>query len=220
LNLNLVVEHELNKSAHLEPTRIETRYIIDSSLLVTGRPPIKSYEREIMNKQHTNPQTIFRALLCLSMISCAAATMASGTGNITAAAQRLIQEENKEFSKYQDAVQQIHRNASTFESKNYDAYMDTLSADCEGRSLTADVIKQMNAMDLDLQIDIVSFDILPDGTDSKVKIDCVQTTKKVGGKARFVDNEMHSIHTVVKTEDGWKIQKSKILTIHMLHDNK
>ena len=171
-----------------------------------------------MNTQHTKLQTTFLAFLCIGMISCATATMAAGTGDIAAAAQRLVQEENKKFSKYQDAVQLIHRNASTFESKNYNAYMDTLSADCEGRSLTADVIKQMNTLDMDLQIDIVSFEVLPGGTDSKVKIDCVQTTKKVGGKARFVDNEMHSIHTVVKTEDGWKIGKSKILSIHMLHD--
>ena len=156
--------------------------------------------------------------MCIGMISYATATMAVGTGDIAAAAQRLVQEENKKFSKYQDAVQLIHRNASTFESKNYDAYMDTLSADCEGRGLTAGVVKQMNAMDLDLQIDIVSFEVLPGGTESKVKIDCVQITKKVGGKAGFVDNEMHSIHTVVKTEDGWKIGKSKILSIHMLHD--
>ena len=76
----------------------------------------------------------------------------------------------------------------------------------------------MNAMDLDLQVDIVSFEVLPGGTDTKVKIDCIQTTKKVGGKTRFVNNEMHSIHTVVKTEDGWKIQKSKILSINMLYD--
>ena len=171
-----------------------------------------------MNKQHTKLQTTLRALLCIGMISCATAMMAAGSGDIAAAAQRLVQEENQKFAKYQDAVQLIHRNASTFESKNYDAYMDTLSADCEGRSLTADVVKQMNTLDLDLQIDIVSFEVLPGGTDSKVKIDCVQTTKKVGGKARFVDNEMHSIHTVVKTEDGWKIQKSKILSINMLHD--
>ena len=171
-----------------------------------------------MNKQHTKSQTILRAFLCIGMISCATATMAVGTGDIAAAAQRLVQEENQKFDKYQDAVQLIHRNASTFESKNYDAYMDTLSADCEGRSLTADVVKQMNSMDLDLQIDIVSFEVLPGGTDLKVKIDCVQITEKVGGQAGFVDNEMHSIHTVVKTEDGWKIQKSKILSINMLHD--
>ena len=173
-----------------------------------------------MNKQSTNSQTILRALLCICLLSGAAVTMAAGSGDIAAAAQRLVQEENKKFSKYQDAVQLIHRNASTFESKNYDAYMDTLSADCEGRSLTEDVIKQMNAMDLDLQVDIQTCEVLPGGTDSKVKIDCVQTTKKVGGKARFVDNEMHSIHTVVKTEDGWKIGKSKILSIHMLHDDE
>ena len=171
-----------------------------------------------MNTQHTKLQTTFLAFLCIGMISCATATMAAGTGDIAAAAQRLVQEENKKFSKYQDAVQLIHRNASTFESKNYDAYMDTLSADCEGRSLTADVIKQMNAMDLDLQVDILRFEVLPGGTDSKVKIDCVQTTKKVGGKARFMDNKMHSVHTIVKTEDGWRIQKSKILSIHMNHD--
>ena len=139
---------------------------------------------------------------------------------IAANAQRVAEAEDQENAQYQDAVQLIHRNASTFESKNYDAYMDTLSADCEGRSLTADVIKQMNAMDLDLQVDILSFEVLPGGTDTKVKIDCVQTTKKVGGKTRFVDNEMHSIHTVVKTEDGWKIGKSKILSIHMLHDDE
>ena len=144
--------------------------------------------------------------------------VAAGSGGIAAAAQRMVQDENQKFGKYQDAVQLIHRNASTFESKNYDAYMDTLSADCEGRSLTADVIKQMNALDLDLQIDIVSFEVLPGGTDSKVNIDCVQTTEKVGGKSRFADNKMHVIHTVVKTEDGWKIGKSKILSIHMLHD--
>ena len=155
-------------------------------------------------------------MTCFTLTS----AVAAGSGGIAGAAQRIVQDENQKFGKYQDAVQLIHRNASTFESKNYDAYMDTLSADCEGRSLTADVIKQMNAMDLDLQIDIVSFEVLPGGTDSKVKIDCVQTTKKVGGKARFVDNEMHSIHTVVKTEDGWKIGKSKILSIHMLHDDE
>ena len=154
------------------------------------------------------------AMTCLTLTS----TVGAGTADIAAAAQRIVQEENQKSGKYQDAVQLIHRNASTFESKNYDAYMDTLSADCEGRSLTADVVKQMNAMDLDLQIDIVSFDVLPGGTDSKVKIDCVQTTKKVGGKARFVDNEMHSIHTVIKTEDGWKIKKSKIISIQMLYD--
>jgi len=171
-----------------------------------------------MNKQSTNSQTILRALLCIGVLSGAAVTMAAGTGDIAAAAQRIVEDENQQVGKYQDAVQLIHRNASTFESKNYDAYMDTLSADCEGRSLTAGVVKQMNAMDLDLQIDIVSFEVLPGGTDSKVQIDCVQSTKKVGGKTRFVDNEMHSIHTVVKTEDGWKIGKSKILSIHMLHD--
>ena len=171
-----------------------------------------------MNTQHTKLQTTFLAFLCIGMISCATATMAAGTGDIAAAAQRLVQEENKKFSKYQDAVQLIHRNASTFESKNYDAYMDTLSADCEGRGLTADVVKQMNTLDLDLQVDILRFEVLPGGTDSKVKIDCVQTTKKVGGKARFKDTATPAIHTVVKTEDGWKIGKSKILSIHMLHD--
>ena len=155
-------------------------------------------------------------MTCFTLTS----AVAAGSGGIATAAQRMVQDENQQVGKYQDAVQLIHRNASTFESKNYDAYMDTLSADCEGRSLTADVIKQMNAMDLDLQVDILRFEVLPGGTDSKVKIDCVQTTKKVGGKARFVDNEMHSIHTVVKTEDGWKIGKSKILSIHMLHDDE
>ena len=173
-----------------------------------------------MNKQRINSQTILRAILCIGVLSGAAVTMAAGSGDIAAAAQRIVQEENQKFGKYQDAVQLIHRNASTFESKNYDAYMDTLSADCEGRSLTADVVKQMNTLDLDLQIDIVSFEVLPGGTDSMVKIDCVQTTKKVGGKARFMDNEMHSIHTVVKTADGWKIGKSKILSIHMRHDDE
>ena len=117
-----------------------------------------------MNKQSTKSQTTLRALLCICLLSGAAVTIAAGSGDIAAAAQRLVQEENKKFSKYQDAVQLIHRNASTFESKNYDAYMDTLSADCEGRSLTEDVIKQMNAMDLDLQVDILRFEVLPGGT--------------------------------------------------------
>ena len=86
-----------------------------------------------MNTQQTNSQTILRAILCIGVLSGAAVTMAAGSGDIAAAAQRMVQEENQKFGKYQDAVQLIHRNASTFESKNYDAYMDTLSADCEGR---------------------------------------------------------------------------------------
>ena len=153
-------------------------------------------------------------MTCFTLTS----AVAAGGGDIAAAAQRLVQEENQQVGKYQDAVQLIHRNASTFESKNFDAHMDTISADCEARSLTAGVVKQMNAMDLDLQVDIVSFEVLPGGTDTKVRIDCVQTTEKVGGKSRFADNKMHVIHTVVKTEDGWKIGKSKILSIHMRHD--
>jgi len=153
-------------------------------------------------------------MTCFTLTS----AVAAGGGDIAAAAQRLVQEENQKSGKYQDAVQLIHRNASTFESKNYDAYMDTLSADCEGRELTKDVIKTVNALDLDLKIDIVRFEVLPGGTDSKVNIDCVQTTEKVGGKSRFADNKMHVIHTVVQTEDGWKIGKSNILSIHMLHD--
>ena len=172
----------------------------------------------MINRQIARVSSLIVLSLSLGSLTGDTLTLAAETGGIAAAAQRLMQKENEKFGKYQDAVQLLHRNASTFESKNFDAYMDTLSADCEGRSLTADVVKQMNAMDLDLEIDIVSFEVLPGGTDSKVKIDCVQTTKKVGGKVRFVDNEMHSIHTVVKTEGGWKIGKSKILSIHMLHD--
>jgi len=163
----------------------------------------------------------FIALLVLiGMLSAAAVTMAAGSGDIAAAAQRIVQEENQKFSKYQDAVQLLHRNASTFESKNYDAYMDTLSPDCAGRELTEDVIQMLDNLDLDLNVDIVSFEVLPGGTDTQVDIECVQITEKVGGRSRFVDNEMHSVHTVVKTEDGWKIQKSKILSIHMRHDDE
>jgi hypothetical protein len=157
-------------------------------------------------------------LIGIIVLSAAAVTMAAGSGDIAAAAQRLVQEENKKFSKYQDAVQLLHRNASTFESKNYDAYMDTISPDCAGRELTKDVIKMLDNLDLDLKVDIVSFEVLPGGTDSMVQIECVQLTAKVGGRSRFVDNEMQSVHTIVKTADGWKIKKSKILSIHMLHD--
>ena len=92
-----------------------------------------------MNKQHTKPQVTLRALLCIGMISCAAATMAAGTGDIAAAAQRLVQEENQKFGKYQDAVQMLYRNASTLEAKNFDAYMDTISKDCVTHDLTASI---------------------------------------------------------------------------------
>ena len=53
-----------------------------------------------MNTQHTKLQTILRALLCICVLSGAAVTMAAGSGDIAAAAQRLVQEENKKFSKY------------------------------------------------------------------------------------------------------------------------
>ena len=172
----------------------------------------------MINRQIARVSSLIVLSLSLGSLTGDTLTLAAETGGIAAAAQRLMQKENEKFGKYQDAVQLIHRNASTFESKNYDAYMDTLSADCEGRELTEDVIKTVNALDLDLKIEIVSFEVLPGGTDSKVNIDCVQTTEKVGGKSRFADNKMHVIHTVVQTEDGWKIGKSNILSIHMLHD--
>jgi len=101
-----------------------------------------------MNKQHTKSQTILRAFLCIGIISCAAASMAAGTGDIAAAAQRLVQEENQQVGKYQDAVQLIHRNASTFESKNFDAHMDTISADCEARTLLVKRLTRLKAVTL------------------------------------------------------------------------
>ena len=53
------------------------------------------------------------------IVSVPPSTMAAGTGDIAAAAQRLVQEENQQVGKYQDAVQLIHRNASTFESEEF-----------------------------------------------------------------------------------------------------
>ena len=138
--------------------------------------------------------------------------------SIAANAQRRVAEENEQNGQYQDAVQILHRNASTLEAKNLNAHMDTISQTCESRQLTEAITRNLLDMDLDLQVDIVSFDILPGGTDKMVKIDCVHVTAKVGGAARFVDNEMRAIHTLVKTEDGWKIEGSKILKIDMLYD--
>ncbi len=145
---------------------------------------------------------------------------ASGIGDIASAVQRIEVKENETNKKYADAVQIIFRNASCFETKNLDAYMDTLSPDCNGREKIRELSRHLMDTNLVLTIDITRFEILPGGTDKLVRIRCSQLTKKVGGATRFVDNELRAIHTVVKTEDGWKICETKILSIDMLHDDE
>lgn len=186
--------------------------------LMTLKYPLSpaSYHHEAISRSARSVAIYLMTGVMFSFICCAVGH--SQVSTLAAAARRLVDAEKQRDGKYQDAVQLIFRNASTFESKNFDAHMDTLSADCEGRELTADVVKTINRLDLDLKIDIVSFEILPGGTDTMVEIECLQTTRKVGGRERFVDNEMQNIHTVIKTKDGWKISKSKILNIHMLYD--
>ena len=186
--------------------------------LMTMKFPLSpaSYHHNAISRSVRSAVIYLMTGAMFSFIYCA--TAHSQVYTLAIAARHLVDAENQKDGKYQDAVQLIFRNASTFESKNFDAYMDTLSADCEGRELTADIVKTMNGLDLDLKVDIVSFEILPGGTDTMVKIECLQTTRKVGGQQRFVDNEMQSIHTVIKTKDGWKIGKSKILNIQMLYD--
>ena len=156
------------------------------------------------------------ATVCFYMLTAnITPVFAAGTSELAAAAQRLNAKENQANKKYADAVQIIFRNASCCEAENLDAYMDTLSDDCDGRGMTRELSRNIMAMDLDLKIDITSFEILPGGTDKLVRIRCSQLTKKVGGVARFVDNEVEAIHTVVKNDDGWKIRSTQILHIDM-----
>ena len=156
------------------------------------------------------------ATLCFGMTTLNSTPIsAAGTSELAAAVQRLHTQENQANKKYADAVQIIFRNASCYEAENLDAFMDTISADCDSREMTREISRNTMEMDLDLKIDITSFEILPGGTDKLVRIRCSQLTTKVGGATRFVDNELRAIHTVVKTDDGWKIRSTQILHIDM-----
>ena len=162
-----------------------------------------------------NRIAIFAAIVSLSGLT----VVYSQISSIAANAQRRILQENENHSKYRDAVQLLYRNASTLEAKNLDAYMDTISKDCVTHDLTASITKNILEMDLDLKVDIVSFNILPGGTDEMVEIDCVTSSKKVGGEARFANNKLRAIHTLVKTDNKWQILGTKILKVDMIYDD-
>ncbi len=115
---------------------------------------------------------------------------------------------------YRGVVEVLLRSAATFAAKDIKGHMATITPQSPAREQTRGLSQFLFELDLKLDIVISEFEILPSSTDKLVRVRCIQRTTKIGGSARFMDNDLTAIHTVVKTDDGWKILGTKILSIH------
>jgi hypothetical protein len=110
----------------------------------------------------------------------------------------------------------IHRNAQAFENKDLGGYMATIDPDAPTWEDTKHLASLIMNSDLELTMEIVSFDVLPAAEPDRVRIRVKQYTKKIAGSDRFVDNEVEAIHILRKTKDGWKIHGSEVIGIDLL----
>ncbi|MBD3263875.1 MAG: hypothetical protein GF375_02085 [Candidatus Omnitrophica bacterium] len=107
----------------------------------------------------------------------------------------------------------VYDNLAAMEEENLVDYMDTISEDSPGYNTTKQqLLILFNNYDLDYEIESIE---LLESSANEAKVKVIQSTRKIEGP-EFRNNKIVGIHTLEKTDGGWKIYSTEIRNIEYL----
>lgn len=112
-----------------------------------------------------------------------------------------------------EVISLIKKNLEYFNEEDIDGYINTISSESPVYEPTKIAIEQ--AFELyDLKVTLDKIEVL-EIDDEIAKVQVTQTTKKEEGP-EFKNNKTIAVHTLIKTEDGWKVSNSDIKNIEYI----
>ncbi len=108
----------------------------------------------------------------------------------------------------------IMKNTAAGNDEDVAAYVNTMDKDNKNYDRLEDMMNTIfSTYDLNYQVkDLKVIEL----NDDEAKVQFVQVTKKVKGPT-FRDNRIEGVHTLRKTDDGWKIYDTQIKKIDYLN---
>ncbi len=112
-----------------------------------------------------------------------------------------------------DPTSVVYENIKAMENEDLDKAMATIDEQSASYEQTKQLAERLfDAYDLKYELDNVR---VIEKTGEEVKVECVQTTKKVSGPA-FRDNKIVIVHTLRKSDGKWRIYSSQVKKIDYL----
>ncbi|MDP8254763.1 MAG: hypothetical protein P9M14_03355 [Candidatus Alcyoniella australis] len=109
----------------------------------------------------------------------------------------------------------LEQNAQHAGQENIEDYMGDLSSDNVQRDTTRDRAAELFE-DYDLSYTLDEVVVLKADAD-RAEVSVKQSTRKVAGDEPFNDNQVELVYTLVRQDGAWKIQDSRVKSIHRIY---
>ncbi len=139
-------------------------------------------------------------VLSLAIVACSS-NSASGSGKTVTS------------SSSDDPIATMRQNLDAAANEDLDAYMATLDPRGPLYNATETMMREVFA-NYDLKYELTDIKVV-EKTDSEVKVQATQVTRKVRGPA-FRDNKLVAVHTLRRTNGVWLLYDSEIKSIEYL----
>lgn len=112
-----------------------------------------------------------------------------------------------------EVISLIEKNLEYFNNEDVDAYMNTISSESLVYEPTKEAIVQVFEL-YDLEVSVDKIKVLEIDDETAI-VQVTQTTKKIEGQ-EFKNNKTTVKYTLIKTEDGWKLDNTEMVNIEYI----